>query len=69
MLGNPWFLRGHDFPLGTGSGVFAYNNAHGSIWSHGSFRELTKIKKVWIIDEEKIWIILEIKFRFEKKNT
>lgn len=36
--GNPWFLRGTSYNNGTNSGVFAFDNDHGSVSSNWSFR-------------------------------
>ena len=36
--GNPWFLRGGFYNIGTGAGVFYFSNAHGNASSNYSFR-------------------------------
>ena len=47
-LSNPWFYRGADFPLGSETGVFAFNNYYGFFDTHGSFRKFIMIKETLV---------------------
>ena len=40
---NPWFLRGGQYSMGTGAGVFHFIDTHGDVWLDRGFRIILSI--------------------------